>query len=164
MKLYRLLAVTVIAGLAVSPMGARAFAQSDDRHVGYYYPAPATFEIYNARVPVLPGSDRKRRIGFVTVMTNEMLKNPYPPQFAIFAKGEEAEKLIITGLHANSYDTLFRARGLFAILTAVARGTPFFQEQPEADRFTFFDLAKLLGFSQVTYTDGASFAHQIQLR
>jgi len=164
MKLYRFPALMLSAGLALAPLGVSAIAQSDDRHTGYYYPAPATSEIYEARVPVLPGSDRKRRIGFVTVMTNEMLKNPYPPQFAIFAKGTEAEKLIITGLNANSYDTLFRARGLFAILTAVARGTPFFQEQPEADRFTFFDLAKLLGFSQITYTDGASFAHQIELR
>ena len=164
MKLNRLLAMTLIAGLAWVPFRTSAAAQSPDRHVGYYYPAPATSEIYDARVAVLPGSDRKRRICFVTVMTNEMLKNPYPPQFAIFAKGAEAEKLIITGLNANSYDTLFRARGLFAILTAVARGTPFFQNQPESDRFTFFDLAKLLGFSQITYTDGASFAHQVQIR
>ena len=39
MKLKRLLAVTVIAGLALSPLGASAIAQSNDRHVGYYYPA-----------------------------------------------------------------------------------------------------------------------------
>ena len=50
------------------------------------------------------------------------------------------------------------------MLTAVARGTPFFQEQPDADRFSFFDLAKLLGFEKITYTDGADFAHQIKLR
>ncbi len=132
MKFYRLMTITLVAGLAVPAFGMSAHAQSNDRHVGYYYPAPATFEVYEVRVPILPGSDRRRRVGFVTVMTNEMLKNPYPPEFAI--------------------------------LTAIARGTPFFQEQPESDRFTFFDLAKLLGFSQITYTDGASFAHQIELR
>ncbi|MGB0627630.1 MAG: molybdopterin-guanine dinucleotide biosynthesis protein A [Alphaproteobacteria bacterium] len=154
----------IAATAAVALLAGGANAQDGDRHVGYYYPAPTTTEIYDARVPLLPGSDRKRRVGFVTVMTNEMLKNPYPPQFAIFAKGAEAEKLIITALGSDSYDTLFRARGLFAMLTAVARGTPFFQEQPDADRFTFFDLAKLLGFEQITYTDGADFAHQIKLR
>lgn len=164
MSIHRLPAAAAIAGLLLVFLVPGAFAQSGDRHAGYYYPEPATSEVYDARVPNLPGSDRLRRIGFVTVMTNEMLKNPYPPQFAIFAKGTDAEKLIITGLHENSYNTLFRARGLFAMLTAVARGTQFFREQPEADRFTFFDLAKLLGFRQITYTDGASFAHRVELR
>lgn len=157
---------TIVAAFilgAVSLSGA-ARAQSDDRHAGYYYPEPETSEVYEARVPVLPGSDRIRRIGFVTVMTNEMLKNPYPPQFAIFAKGTEAEKLIIVALNDNTYNTLFRARGLFAMMTAVARGTQLFQDDPEAGRYTFFDLAHLLGFAQITFTDGASFAHQIELR
>lgn len=151
--------------LILSGIGS-AWAQSpgEDRHVGYYYPEPETTEIYEARVPLLPGSDRVRRIGFVTVMTGEMLKNPYPPQFAIFAKGEKAEKLIITALHENSYNTLYRARGLFAMLTAIARSTQLFQEQPESDRYTFFDLARLLGFEQITFTDGSSFAHRIELR
>ncbi|MDE0780734.1 MAG: molybdopterin-guanine dinucleotide biosynthesis protein A [Alphaproteobacteria bacterium] len=141
-----------------------AVAQYDGRHSGYYYPEPATSEVYEARVPVLPGSDRHRRIGFVTVMTNGMLKNPYPPQFAIFAKGVQAEKLIITGLADNSYNTIYRARALFAMLTAVARNTQLFREQKQPDRYTFFDLAHLLGFKQITFSDGSTFAHQIEFR
>lgn len=158
----RKIAVALLSGAAALPVSAHA--QSEDRHVGYYYPEPQTSEVYSARVPTLPGSDRIRRIGFVTVMTNEMLKNPYPPQFAIYAKGTGAEKMIITALNENTYNTLFRARGLFAMLTAVARGTQLFRDDPEADRYTFFDLAHLLGFEQITFTDGASFAHQIELR
>ncbi len=148
--------------LAAGPAAAQG--ASGDRHAGYYYPEPESTEVYEARVPVLPGSDRTRRVGFVTVMTNEMLKNPYPPQFAIFAKGEAAEKLIITALNENTYNTLFRARGLFAMLTAVARGTQLFRDNPEAIRYTFFDLAHLLGFEQITFTDGVDFAHRIELR
>lgn len=130
----------------------------------YYYPEPASREVYEARVPTLQGSDRRRRVGFVTVLTTQMLNNPYAPQFVVFAKGAEAEKLIVTGLSDNGYDTLFRARALFAMLTAMARSTQLFQEQPNADRYTFFDLAKLLGFQQITFTDGDAFAHQIELR
>ena len=161
MRIGAVCAGVVVAGLLAA---APAWGQSAEKHAGYYYPEPESSEVYEARVPVLPGSDRTRRIGFVTVMTNEMLKNPYPPQFAIFAKGAEAEKLIITALNENTYNTLFRARGLFAMLTAVARGTQLFRENPEADRYTFFDLAHLLGFEQITFTDGATFAHQIKLR
>jgi len=49
-----------------------------DRHVDYYYPEPTSREVYDARVPTLHDSDRLRRIGFVTVLTAQMLKNPYP--------------------------------------------------------------------------------------
>lgn len=157
-----LCAVSIAATFAAVAGAAPLLAQ--DRHAGYYYPEPKTSEVYDARVAALPGSDRLRRIGFVTVLTNEMLKNPYPPQFAVFAKGAEAEKLIITSVTENSYNTLFRARALFAMMTAVARDTPFFREQAGADRYTFFDLAKLLGFEQITFTDGEAFAHRIELR
>jgi hypothetical protein len=154
--------VLLLSVLGIGTAGAQT--ASHDRHAGYYYPEPGSSENYDARVPILPGSDRTRRIGFVTVMTNEMLQNPYPPQFAIFAKGADAEKLIITSLHANSYNTLYRARALFAMMTAIARNTALFREHPNADRYTFFDLAHLLGFEQITITDGDGFAHQIELR
>jgi hypothetical protein len=43
----------------------------------------------------------------------------------------------------------------------VARLSPIFQETPDSDRMTFFDLLKLLGFEQVTISDGVGFAHQV---
>ena len=153
-----------IIAVAVGTIGlSSSTGWAADRHVGYYYPEPASREVYDARVPTLHDSDRLRRIGFVTVLTAQMLKNPYPPQFAIFAKGAESEKLIVAGLTDNGYNTLFCARALFAMLTAMARSTQFFKEQPAADRYTFFDLAKLLGFELITFTDGDQFAHQIVL-
>lgn len=159
-KFAVLLMAVAVGAMVAGPDAVRA----DDRHVDYYYPEPSSREVYDARVPTLQGSDRRRRIGFVTVLSAQMLQNPYPPQFAIFAKGAESEKMIVTGLTDNGYNTLFRARALFAMLTAMARSTKFFQEQPNADRYTFFDLAKLLGFTQITFTDGDLFAHQIELR
>jgi len=160
MRKFLLFAMSIAVG-AIGLGSEAGWAQ--DRHVGYYYPEPASREVYDARVPTLHDSDRLRRIGFVTVLTAQMLKNPYPPQFAIFAKGAESEKLIVAGLTDNGYNTLFRARALFAMLTSMARSTNFFKEQPGADRYTFFDLAKLLGFELITFTDGDKFAHQIVL-
>ena len=66
-----------------------------DRHAGYYYPKPAAIEIYEARATTLPGADRRRRIAFVVAVVNAMLAKPFPPGAALFAKGDEAEKLII---------------------------------------------------------------------
>jgi hypothetical protein len=140
-----------------------ALAQEDDRHAGYYYPEPQTSEVYTARVTTLPDSDRNRRIAFVTGLTKQMLGGQYEPSYAVFAKGDEAEKLIIVALADGPLDTIYRARALLAMLTAVARLTPFFQQNTIAEQATFLDLLKLLGYTQVTVSDGDAFAHQISI-
>lgn len=135
-----------------------------DHHVGYYYPRPRSRETYHARSRVQADATRGSRLAFVTALTSQMLTNPYPPPFAIFAKGDKANKLIIVGLSRNSFNTLYRMRGLLAILTASARLTPLFREYEVQTFFTFFDLVRMLGFKQITVTDGDKFAHQILLR
>ncbi len=139
-------------------------AAAVDRHAGYYYPPPATTESYDAKAVTLEDASRARRIVFVTELTNQMMSNPYPPPVVIFAKGAEAEKLIITSLYSNGYNTLYRMRALLALLSARARSTPIFKKYQVQDLFTFLDLLKLLGFTQVTVTDGERFAHQIAIR
>jgi hypothetical protein len=165
-RLFRRSTQTVrgLALAAVLAMGAGPASADESRHVGYYYPQPQTVETYEARATTLPDASRSRRLAFVTALTNQMLSNPYPPQYAIFAKGSNAEKLIIVGLYDNSYNTIYRARALFAMLTAVARVTKLFQEYRVEELFTFFDLCKLLGFEQITITDGYEFAHQVLIK
>jgi len=144
--------------LLVAGMGAAA---AQDRHAGYYYPEPESTEIYKARALSIPDASRKARVAFVTGITNEQNKAPYPPQAAIFAKGSEAEKLIIIALEDGRIDTIYRARAIFAQMTAVARLLPIFSELGVEDYFTFFDLAKMLGFEQITISNGREFAHQV---
>ncbi|WP_282608042.1 hypothetical protein [Pelagibius sp. Alg239-R121] len=154
----------VTTGFLIAVMLAAAVGnvlRAEDRHSGYYYPEPGSREVYDARAQTLPGVGRAQRIGFVTGITNEKLKSPYPPEAAIFAKGEQAEKLIIVALQDERIDTLFRARAIFANLTASARVLPVFQEFGVQDWFTFFDLAKMLGFKQITISNGREFSHQV---
>jgi hypothetical protein len=139
-------------------------AGADDRHIGYYYPPPQTIETYEARAETLEDSNRTRRVGFIIELTQQMLSNPYPPEFAVFAKGDDAEKLLIVALKDDVLDTIYRARALLALLTSVSRATPLFQDYGVADYFTFFDLLKILGFAQVTISDGDGFAHQVLLK
>lgn len=153
--------VALVLAMAWQPDAPAADEVPTDRHVGYYYPAPTSNETYAARSRVLDDSNRVRRIGFVTVLTNQMLQAPYPPPFAIYAKGAEAEKLIIVGLNDSGFNSIYRARALLAMLTAQARMTPLFRDSNLAEVLTFLDLAKLLGFQLVTVSDGRDFAHQI---
>ncbi len=136
--------------------------QAEDRHAGYYYPEPSSQEVYQSEVPGLPGANRQRRIGFVVNIANNMLERPYPPRFALFAKGEDAEKLLIVALQDDFLDTIYRARAHLAALTSLARATPIFKKVG-ATELNFFDLLKMLGFKQLTVSDGDQFAHQVKV-
>ena len=152
----RIAAAAVFLSIALAGM-----AQAADRHIGYYYPEPQTQEVYKARAQTLPEANRTLRIGFVTGTMQQQFTLPYPPQVAVFAKGARAEKLIVIGLVDGRVDTLFRARAIFANMTAAARQLPAFAQMGVQDTFTFFDLAKLLGFEKITISNGRDFAHQV---
>lgn len=157
----------VLAVLATIANIAPTFAQEPrnrDRHEGYYYPTVKSRETYTSRAQELPDSDRQRRLSFVSLLAQQQAERPYPPRYAMFAKGEEAEKFILIGFEGSGINTIYRARALFAAMTNLARLTPLFQELQVDDLFTFFDLLKLLGFTQITVSDGDKFTHQIMLK
>ena len=135
--------------------------EEQSAHEGYYYPKPQTLEHYVSSAITLAESDKVRRQAFVIGMTKQLLDGKYAPGFAIFAKGDQSEKLIIVGMIDGQLNTVYRARALLAQLTAIARSTPFFQQNVQPEESTFFDFMKLLGFHQVTITDGKAFAHQV---
>ena len=150
--------------IALASAAAAGSAAAADRHAGYYYPTPSSTETYVARAVTMTSSSRAQRILFATQLTNQMLESPHAPTFALFPKGEKAEKLIITSLQAGRYDTVYRMRALLAQLTAKARQTMLFRQYQVEDEFTFLDLLKLLGFVQLTVTDGDKLAHQIVIQ
>ena len=149
------------AGVALALLCSAA-AAAEDRHDDYYYPAVTSREVYKARTPARPDATREVRIGYIVAETDGQAQRPYPPRYAIFAKGDDAEKLIIIGFD-EGFRTLYRARAVLAQLTARARGTALLRNMGVDDVFTFLDVARLLGFAQVTVSDGASWSHQIEL-
>ncbi len=152
------IAIAAVLGALVSLAGP-AFA--DDRHAGYYYPQPQSTEVYYPRATPLPEANRDRRLGFVTGITTAQLRAPYPPTHVLYAKSAESEKPVIVALQDGYIDTIYRARALLAAMTAQARATPIFTELEAESTYTFFDMAVLLGFKQITISDGQSFAHQV---
>ena len=135
-------------------------SKAADRHAGYYYPNPASQESYGSKARALPGANRTRRVGFIVNVTKGLIEQPYAPTYAIFAKGADAEKLLIIALEDGVLDTIYRARAQLAVLTSVARTMPIFRNV-DASEINFFDLLKMLGFKQLTISDGDRFAHQV---
>jgi len=152
----------LLATLAVLIMAASASAT--DRHVGYYYPEPAQIETYNARSQVFPETNRSERIGFVTGIVQSLQAKPHVPIYSVFVKGDYAQKLIIASNVAGRLDTVYRVRALLAQMTSVTRTLPILQHMGVDDIFTFLDFLKMLGFEQITITDGDIFAHQILIK
>ncbi len=147
-------------GLAGNP----AVAAVNDRHVGYYYPEPAQIEEYDARARRMSQATRRTRIGFIVGIVDQNLKRPFAPPVSVFVKGDRAEKMIIVANSPGRLDTIYRVRAYLATLTSVARAMPIFGELQVEDVFTFLDLLKMLGFTQLTVSDGNTFAHQILIK
>ena len=158
----RILAVALLVCLVVAP--AIAQTPAADRHEGYYYPKVSSRETWPSRAQTLPDVDRRKRIAFATGIAKQMSELPYPPPYAFFVKGDDADKLIIVANQEGALNTSYRARALLATLTAFARLTPLFAEFAVEDLFTFLDMCKLLGIKQVTLSDGRAFAHQVRIR
>src|SRR6185312_15180705 len=101
------MAAAIIGGLAVLS-GGPAVAQPVDRHEGYYYPAVSSHEEYISRAQTLKDSTRTRRLGFVSGLTQQLAEQPFPPPYAIFAKGDDAKRLIIVAFEDGHLNTVYR--------------------------------------------------------
>jgi hypothetical protein len=143
---------------------AAAAAPKEDRYIGYYYPKPNSTEVFESSLQTIAGVDRPQRVQFVTVVSQGTIQSAYRVPYAVFVKGEKADKLIIVGLAPNEFGTIYRMRALLANMTTMSRMSPFFQERTVAEDATFFDLLKLLGFASVTITDGDKLTHQVTIK
>lgn len=149
---------------STQPATQPAVQNREERHDGYYYPPVSSRETYSPRSKRQPEATRTTRIAFATEISNKMISATYPPLYAIFAKGDDGEKLIIVAISDNYFGNLYRGRALLAMLTAQARTTPIFTKFGVEDFFTFFDLAHMLGYKQITISDGKTYTHQITLK
>src|SRR5438105_14215366 len=152
---------------AAKPAAATATAGTppgEDRYVGYYYPKPTSTEVFDSQMQTIASMDRAQRIQFVTIVSQGTIQSAYRVPYAVFAKGEKGDKMIIVGMQAGELNTVYRMRALLANLTTMSRLSPFFQEKTVAEDATFFDLLKLLGFQSVTITDGEKTTHQVTIK
>lgn len=139
-------------------------APTEDRYIGYYYPKPTSMETFESTLQTIAGVDRAQRIQFTTVISQGTIQSAYRVPYAVFAKGEKADKMIIIGMQQGELNTVYRMRALLANMTTMSRLSPFFQERTVAEDATFFDLLKLLGFQTLTISDGEKVTHQVTIK
>ena len=166
-----LISTVVLLPVAASAAGAEQSVAAkgssnaaESRHEGYYYPKITSSEVYKARTKALPKMTRHERLLFISATTQQQGAANYAPRYVMFAKGEEAEKMIIVALDDQTLGTIYRARALLAALSSIARLTPLLRDADLEDTLTFYDLAKLMGFTQITISDGRRTSHRVILR
>ena len=152
------------AKAAATAPAAAPKAAGDDRYIGYYYPKPTATETFESSMQTIAGAERAQRIQFVTVVSQGTIQSAYRVPYAVFAKGEKADRLIIVGMQQGELNTIYRMRALLANMTTMSRLSPFFQERTVAEDATFFDLLKLLGFRELTITDGEKTTLQVTIK
>jgi hypothetical protein len=152
------------AKAAATAPAAAPKAAGEDRYIGYYYPKPTATETFESSMQTIAGAERAQRVQFVTVVSQGTIQSAYRVPYAVFAKGEKADRLIIVGLQQGELNTIYRMRALLANMTTMSRLSPFFQERTVAEDATFFDLLKLLGFREVTITDGEKTTLQVTIK
>lgn len=148
-----------LAALAITPDAGRA----QDRYEGYYYPPIGSFETFDRVLQVTPPAARELRIEFATLLTLSQRDVPYAPQYTAFAKGGEAETLIVIALEDEIFRTLYRARAVMARTTASIRATEFFVAQGLQFDGTFYDMLQILQFNRLILTDGETWTHEVRL-
>jgi len=154
-----------LAGLGLAALLSLSISVSaNDRHSGYYYSEPQSEETYQAPLPTFQGVNRLSRVGFVTQLDQQQKQKPYPPLYHMFAKGGDAEKLIIVATEEGRYNTLYRIRGLLASMTADARTSPLFSKIGNVEQLNFFDLLKMAGFKQLVVSNGKDVSHRVTLQ
>ena len=146
------------------PAPAAAAPAVEDKYVGYYYPKPTTVENYTSPMQTIQGAERAQRVQFVTVVSQGTIQSAYRVPYSVFVKGDKAEKMIIVGLQPGELASIYRIRAILANMTTMSRLSPFFQERTIAEDANFFDLLKLLGFQQITISDGDKFTHQVNIK
>lgn len=135
-----------------------------DAHAGYYYPAPQTRETYVSELAPAPDTGKTSRAAFVIGLARQHEDRDRAAGYHLFAKGTDLEKLIIVATGDGRYDTLYRLRALLASLTSMARQSDLFTRSNQPQDLNFLDFCKLIGFTQVTVSNGRDVAHQIFVR
>ncbi|WP_422378578.1 hypothetical protein [Roseibium sp.] len=156
-QLFTTLIAIAVLSLSFGPGPAGAF----DAHAGYYYPEPQTREVYVSELGLAPDAGKRSRAAFVIGLAAQHDKRNRIVGYHLFAKGGDLEKLIIVATGDGQYDTLYRLRALLASLTSMARSTELFARSNQPQELNFLDFCKMIGFTQVTVSNGKDVAHQI---
>ena len=132
---------------------------------GYqFYPTPKGIENYKSRRRVLSNTQNKTRIVFVNNILRSFFQRGAQERVLVFAKGKNAENMIIMDSVDGNLSTIFKVRAFIEVLPVLLRNTPIYRKFKNNEIPPFLDLAKMNGFKTVTFTDGDKYSYKFILK
>lgn len=152
--------MTTIFSLLISLFLAAAVS-AEDRYVGYYYPDISSEETFDRVIRDSQGAGKAVRVDFINVITTAQLEAPESPRFVFFAKGSDADTLILVALDDEVFSSIYRARAIMAQLTVSVRKGGFFRQEELEYVATFYDLLQMMQFDELIISDGENWSHRV---
>lgn len=88
----------IMCVVATAIMNAPMFASAEDLSVGYYYPEITSQESFGCVLDLEFETSAELRSRFVTTLTKSRFESPANPNYVVFSKGTNSQKLIIVAL------------------------------------------------------------------
>ena len=136
-----MLRIFIVIGFVLGSVPAMA---QDDLSVGYYYPEITSQETFTRVLGLDFKASAKLRSTFVTAITKSRFESPANPNYVIFAKGTQPQKLVIVALDDDVFKTLYRARAVLAQLSSNLRAGLFKDDENLRVAGTFYDLMQIM--------------------
>jgi hypothetical protein len=129
-----------------------------------FYPTPKVIENYKSRRRVLTGTQNKTRIAFANNILRAFIHRDVKERVFVFAKGKNAENMIIMDSVNGNLNTIFKVRAFIEVLPVLLRNTPIYRKFKNSEIPPFLDLAKMNGFKTVIFTDGDKYSFRFILK
>ena len=129
-----------------------------------FYPTPKVIENYKSRRRVLTSTQNKTRIAFVNNILRAFIHRDAKERVFVFAKGKNAENMIIMDSVNGNLNTIFKVRAFIEVLPVLLRNSPIYRKFKNSEIPPFLDLAKMNGFKTITFTDGDKYSFRFILK
>ena len=129
-----------------------------------FYPTPKVIENYKSRRRVLTSTQNKTRIAFVNNILRAFIHRDAKERVFVFAKGKNAENMIIMDSVNGNLNTIFKVRAFIEVLPVLLRNSPIYRKFKNSEIPPFLDLAKMNGFKTVIFTDGDKYSFRFILK
>ena len=170
MKPYIVFAAAAAIGLAtacqsapVEPAKSAAHVADTGTGAGQFFPPVTTMVARPVRFGAMNGASPEQRQYFTDRVNMETSGRGLTAPIAVQSTGDDQDVLVVMVSGFNEPLTPYISRGLLARMTSIIRFAPTITEMGLSQELDVYDVAAVLGFTQIVVTDGREVSYGTKL-
>ena len=170
MKPYIFFAAAATIGLATACQSAPVELAKSSAHVvdtgtgeGLFYPPVTETETRSVRFGAMTGASPEQRQYFTDRVNMETSGRGLTMPFIVQSTGVDQDVLVVMVSGFDEPLTSYISRGLLARMTSITRFAPTIAEMGLSQELDVYDVAAVLGFTQIVITDGREVSYGTKL-